>query len=102
MVDARAVFLMRATKMLPIGATTARSACGSTTRRRDCQKVSPSALAASACPCATVDEGVTVDVTVEVGVTGTEVYRSTAGGVGAVTPAVPTVLLKAAAQDPSL
>jgi hypothetical protein len=49
----------------------------------------------------TVDEGLTVDETVEVGVAGTEPYRSTGGGVGAVTPAVPTVRLKAAAHDPS-
>src|SRR4051794_17601728 len=51
---ARAVFMARAIITLPIGCTTARSACGTTTYRSDWKSVRPSAREASTCPTGTV------------------------------------------------
>src|ERR1035437_2252780 len=51
---ARAVFIVRAMKSVPIGWITARRACGMITKRRDCPNVRPRARAASLWPRATV------------------------------------------------
>ena len=53
MMVARAEFLMRAMKMLPMGWTTVRRAWGRTTVVIDCGNVMPSERAASAWPLAT-------------------------------------------------
>ena len=54
MVAAIVVFLVSAMRTLPSGAMTERNACGSTTSRSVCAKVSPIARAASAWPSGTV------------------------------------------------